>query len=83
MAKWARDQFFEGLREMLVETGVKEDDITDEANLEDDLAMDSLDRVEALMEIEDEFGVKISDDDARELKTFGNVVDYIFEHQSG
>ena len=51
--------------------------ITLETNLIDDLGADSLDVVELIMELEDEFDIKISDEAAAELYTVGRIVDYL------
>ena len=51
--------------------------ITADTNLIDDLGADSLDVVELIMSLEDEFGVSISDEDAAELYTVGRIVDYL------
>ena len=51
--------------------------ITLETNLIDDLGADSLDVVELIMSLEDEFGIAISDEDAAQLYTVGRIVDYL------
>ena len=51
--------------------------ISMETNLIDDLGADSLDVVELIMSLEDEFGVSISDEDAAQLYTVGRIVDYL------
>ena len=51
--------------------------ITPETNLIDDLGADSLDVVELIMSLEDEFGIAISDEDAAELYTVGRIVEYL------
>ena len=48
--------------------------VTDESNLEMDLGADSLDRVELVMELEKEFKITISDDEAEKLETFADIV---------
>ena len=53
------------------------DSITLETNLIDDLGADSLDVVELIMSLEDEFGVSISDEDAAQLYTVGRIVEYL------
>ena len=57
--------------------GVSESQITPEATFAQDLGADSLDTVELIMELEDEFGVAISDEDAAQLYTVGRIVDYL------
>ncbi len=51
--------------------------ITPETNLIDDLGADSLDVVELIMSLEDEFGIAISDEDAAQLYTVGRIGDYL------
>ena len=51
--------------------------ITAETNLIDDLGADSLDVVELIMSLEDEFGIAISDEDAAQLYTVGRIVEYL------
>ncbi|WML51970.1 acyl carrier protein [Neobacillus sp. PS3-12] len=57
--------------------GVEESKITLEASFKDDLGADSLDVVELVMELEDEFDMEISDDDAEKIATVGDAVNYI------
>ena len=57
--------------------GVDESEVTLEASFKDDLGADSLDVVELVMELEDEFGMEISDDDAEKIATVGDAVNYI------
>ena len=57
--------------------GVEESEVTLEASFKDDLGADSLDVVELVMELEDEFDMEISDDDAEKISTVGDVVNYI------
>ncbi len=62
--------------------GVDEADITPNASFIDDLNADSLDLVELIMALEEEFGVEISDEDANTLTTVGSAQEYINEHSS-
>ncbi len=55
--------------------------ITLETSLLDDLDADSLDAVEIIMAIEDEFGLEIPDELAESLKTIGEIVEYVEEHK--
>jgi acyl carrier protein len=57
--------------------GVGEDKVTPQASFVDDLGADSLDQVELIMALEDEFGVEIPDEDAEKLKTVKDALDYI------
>jgi len=60
---------------------IEEDNITAESNLADDLGADSLDVVDLLMSIEDEFEVEIPDTEVENLKTVGALVQYIEDHK--
>ena len=60
---------------------VDEAQVTPEAAFQEDLDADSLDLVELIMELEDQFGVKIPDEEAQKIKTVGQAADYIMEHQ--
>jgi acyl carrier protein len=74
----SREEVFERVKEVLVEQlGVDESEITEAASFQEDLDADSLDLVELIMELEDQFGVKISDEDAQGIQTVGQAVDYI------
>ena len=78
----SRDEVFERIREVLAERlSVEESDITEEANFQEDLGADSLDLVEMIMELEDQFGIKIPDEDAQKIQTVGQAVDYVTSHQ--
>ena len=59
--------------------GVKKDEVTDGAKFVDDLGADSLDTVELVMALEEEFGVEIPDEEAEKLLTVGDALRYIEE----
>jgi acyl carrier protein len=78
----SRDEVFERVKEVLSERlSVEEADITEEANFQEDLDADSLDLVEMIMELEDQFGIKIPDEDAQKIQTVGQAIDYVTAHQ--
>mgnify|MGYP002727739577 FL=1 len=56
---------------------VEEDKITEETSLQDDLGADSLDVVDLLTSIEDEFSIEVPDEDVENIKTVGSLVAYI------
>ena len=62
--------------------GVEESEATLDASFKDDLVADSLDVVELVMELKDEFDLEISDEDAEKITTVGEVVKYIESHRS-
>lgn len=67
--------------EIIVEQlGVGEDEVTPEASFIDDLGADSLDLVELIMALEEEFGLEISDEEAEKIQTVQDVISYINEH---
>ena len=61
--------------------GVGEDSVTPQASFVDDLGADSLDQVELIMALEDEFDMEIPDEDAEKLKTVKDALDYIDSKQ--
>ena len=74
-------EIFQKLKSIVVEQlGVNDENVTMEATFVDDLAADSLDIVELVMNIEEEFDLEIPDADAEKIVTVGDVVEYIKEH---
>ena len=57
--------------------GVSEDEVKDEASFVEDLGADSLDIVELIMDLEEEFGTEIPDEDAEQIRTVGEAIKYI------
>jgi acyl carrier protein len=79
-----RKEIFAKVKGLIVEQlGVDEDKVTLEANFREDLEADSLDLVELIMAFEEEFGGEISDEEAQEITTVGQAVDYLVKHLGG
>ena len=72
------EEIFDKVKEIIVEQlGVAENAVTAEASFIDDLGADSLDLVDLIMALEEEFDLEIPDSDAEKVVTVGDVVDYI------
>jgi len=75
------EEVFEKIKAIIVEQlQVAENTVTEEASFIDDLGADSLDLVELIMALEEEFDIEIPDTDAEKVVTVGDVVDYIKEN---
>ena len=73
---------FEKIKEITIDQlGADEDAVTMDASFIDDLEADSLDIVELMMALEEEFDIEIPDEDAEKISTVSDAVDYIKEHQ--
>ena len=69
------------IKEIVAEQlGVEESQVTNEASFMDDLGADSLDTVELVMALEEEFDIEISDENAEKIQTVQDAIDYIGEH---
>jgi acyl carrier protein len=75
------DEIFDSVKAIIVEQlGVSEASVTKDASFIDDLGADSLDIVELVMALEEEFDIEIPDADAEKVVTVGDVVEYIKEN---
>lgn len=63
--------------------GVKQEEVTEGAKFIDDLGADSLDTVELVMALEEEFGIEVPDEDAEKMTTVGDAIKYIEEKTAG
>jgi acyl carrier protein len=72
---------YDRLKKIVAEQlGVDENEVTPTASFVDDLNADSLDLVELIMSLEEEFGMEIPDEDAERIRTVQEAVDYVDEH---
>ncbi|MBX5475536.1 MAG: acyl carrier protein [Clostridia bacterium] len=75
------DEIFNRIKKIIVEQlGVEEDQVTPESSFIDDLGADSLDIVELVMALEEEFDMEIPDEDAEKITTVGDAVKYVQAH---
>ena len=73
---------FDRVKDIIVEQlGVEPEDIKPEASFVDDLGADSLDIVELVMALEENFGLQIPDEDAEKIHKVGEAVQYVIDHQ--
>ena len=73
-----KEEVYKKVKAVVVEQlGVSDDEVTEEASYTEDLGADSLDTVELLMALEEEFSTEIADDEAEKLTTVGKTVDYV------
>lgn len=72
------EQIESKVKEIIVKNlGVEESEVTSEASFKDDLGADSLDCVELVIDFEHEFGIEIDDNEAENINTVGEAIDYI------
>jgi acyl carrier protein len=77
-----KEEIFEKVKSIIIDQlSVNEENITMEATFVDDLSADSLDIVELIMSLEEQFEIEIPDNDAEKIVTVGDVVDYIEKHK--
>jgi acyl carrier protein len=75
------EEIYDKVKEVIVDQlNVEEDDVTEDAAFVDDLGADSLDIVELVMALEEQFGVSIPDEQAEKIKTVGDAVSFIAEN---
>ena len=73
---------FDKIKELVVDVlSADAEDVTLTTDIQSDLGADSLDVVDLIQAIEDEFGISIPDADAQNIKTIGDIVAYVEEHQ--
>ena len=73
----SQEEIFEKVKEIIVEQlGVAEERVTMEANIVEDLEADSLSVMQTIMELEEEFGLTVEDEDVNNLRTVGDIVKY-------
>ena len=73
---------FDKIKDIIIEQlQVEESDVTMDTNLMKDLSADSLDAVEIIMAIEDEYGIEIPEEEAEKIQTVGDLVRYVEENK--
>ena len=81
MSSMSKEEILTKLKPIIAEQlGVDEADVTPEASFTEDLNADSLDLVELIMSLEEEFNLEISDEDAEKIHTVGDALEYVQEH---
>lgn len=78
----SKEEIFNKIKDLIAENfDVDKDKITESTSFIDDLDADSIDLVEFILQLEDEFGSEIPDEEAEKIKTVGDAVSYIESHQ--
>jgi len=75
-----KEELIDRVRELIAEKlSLEVEDITEESDLVEDLDADSLDLVDLIMAVEDEFGVSIADEDVEKIKTVGDIFKHLLQ----
>ena len=83
MSSMSKEDILAKLKPIIAEQlGVDESEVKEDASFTEDLNADSLDLVEMIMSLEEQFKLQISDEDAEKITSVGEAVDYISEHMS-
>ena len=83
MSSMSKEEILAKLKPIVAEQlGVDESEVKEDASFTEDLNADSLDLVELIMSLEEQYKLQISDEDAEKITTVGEAVDYISEHMS-
>lgn len=78
----SQEEIFNKIKDLIAENfDVDANKITMDTKFKDDLDADSIDLVEFILQLEDEFGAEIPDEDAEKITTVGDAVKYVLEHQ--
>jgi acyl carrier protein len=78
-----REEILSKIQEITADRlGVDEGDVTPDASFREDLEADSLDLVELIMELEEQFGMEIPDEEVEKITTVEEAVDYVDQHQA-
>ena len=84
MSSVSKEEILTKLKPIVAEQlGVDEADVKEDASFTEDLNADSLDLVEMIMSLEEQFNIKISDEDAEKIRTVQDAMDYLHEHGGG
>jgi acyl carrier protein len=81
MSSVSKEEILTQLRPIIAEQlGVEESEVKDDSSFTEDLNADSLDLVEMIMSLEEKFHVEIKDEDAEQIKTVNQAVEFIYDH---
>ncbi|MFC0233753.1 acyl carrier protein [Vagococcus entomophilus] len=78
----SREEVFTKVKAIIVKHfDIAEDKVTEDVSIQEDLGADSISIMEFVLELEEEFGTEISDEDAEKIQTVGAAVNYIADHK--